>query len=217
MEWSITMVVEYIQRTLLIAPPVLLALTVHEFSHAFVADKMGDPTARMLGRVTLNPLKHLDPLGTIALFASGMFGWAKPVPINPRNFRDISKGLLWVALAGPLSNILLAVLFAALFRLSDAYGSALALSAPNVFRPIFIMMEASIVINISLAVFNLIPVPPLDGSKVLSSLLPADKAFQFSRIEPYGFMILFLLILTGAINWFVSPVVYLAAGLLVGG
>ena len=161
----------------------------------------------------MNPLKHLDPLGTIALFASGMFGWDKPVPINPLNFRDISKGLLWVALAGPLSNILLAILFAALYRLSDAYGSALALSAPNVFRPIFIMMEASIVINISLAVFNLIPVPPLDGSKVLSSLLPADKAFQFSRIEPYGFMILFLLILTGVINWFVSPVVYLAAGL----
>ncbi|MBI5238674.1 MAG: site-2 protease family protein [Deltaproteobacteria bacterium] len=211
------MIAEYIQRTLLIAPPVLLALTVHEFSHAFVADKMGDPTARMLGRVTLNPLKHLDPLGTIALFASGMFGWAKPVPINPRNFRDISKGLLWVALAGPLSNMLLAILFAALYRLADAYGSMLALSAPNVFRPIFIMMEASIVINISLAVFNLIPVPPLDGSKVLSSLLPADKAFQFSKIEPYGFMILFLLILTGVINWFVSPVVYLAAGLLVGG
>ncbi len=210
------MIAEYIQRTILIAPPVLLALTVHEFSHAFIADRMGDPTARMLGRVTLNPLRHLDPLGTIALFASGMFGWARPVPINPRNFRDVSRGLLWVSLAGPLSNVILAVVFAALYRLADAYGSTLALSAPYVFRPLFMMMEASIVINMSLAVFNLIPVPPLDGSKVLSSLLPADKAFQFSKIEPYGFVILFLLILTGAVNWFVSPVVYLATGLLVG-
>src|SRR3990172_3152576 len=102
----------FLQRTLLIGPPILLALTVHECAHAWVALKMGDPTAKMLGRITLNPIRHLDPLGTLALIFSGMFGWAKPVPINPRNFRNISSGMMWVALAGPLSNLALAAVSA---------------------------------------------------------------------------------------------------------
>ncbi len=207
----------FIQRTLLIAPPILLALTVHECAHAWTAYRMGDPTAKMLGRITLNPIKHLDPVGTIALFLSGMFGWAKPVPINPRNFRDYSKGILWVSLAGPLSNITLAVISSIIFKLFIIVAPAMLSTMPGVFRPLFMMVKYSIIINISLAIFNMIPIPPLDGSKVLSALLPPDKAFAFSRIEPYGFFILIILIMSGATQTFISPLVYFTAELLAGG
>lgn len=211
------MIQEYLQRLLLTAPPILLALTVHECAHAWVAYRMGDPTAKMLGRVTLNPLKHLDPIGTIALFVSGMFGWAKPVPINPRNFRNLSKSLMLVSLAGPLSNLCLAAVFALVHKLFVFAGPELLGNYPGIYRPLFIMVELSIILNVSLAIFNLVPIPPLDGSKVLSSMLPADKAFAFSRIEPYGFIILITLIMTGTLNKFVSPVVFLLVGLLTGG
>ncbi|MBI5810506.1 MAG: site-2 protease family protein [Deltaproteobacteria bacterium] len=213
----IPMLQDYLLKTLLIAPPVLLALTVHECAHAWTACKMGDPTAKMMGRVTLNPLKHLAPIGTVALFVSGMFGWAKPVPINPRNFRNISKGITLVSLAGPLSNVFLAAVFALVRRLLLMGGDKLAFTAPQVFKPIYIMVEVSIVLNVSLAVFNMIPVPPLDGSRVLANFLPPDKAFAFSKIEPYGFMILIVLIMSGVINRVVSPLVFFTAGLLTGG
>lgn len=208
---------EYLQRILLTAPPILLALTVHECAHAWVAYRMGDPTARMLGRVTLNPLKHLDPVGTIALFLSGMFGWAKPVPINPRNFRHLSRSMMLVSLAGPLSNLTLAAVFAIVHKVFIIMGAGLLMSFPGVYKPLFVMVELSIILNISLAVFNLVPIPPLDGSKVVSAVLPPDKAFAFSRIEPYGFIILIVLIMSGVLNRFVSPLVFLMVGLLTGG
>lgn len=211
------MIQEYIQRILLTAPPILLALTVHECAHAWVANKLGDPTAKMLGRVTLNPIKHLDPLGTIMLFFSGLFGWAKPVPINPRNFRNASRSMMWVALAGPLSNLFLAAISALAYKLFIIGGPVLGSRFPAVYSPLALMAEISIVINVSLAVFNMVPVPPLDGSRVLSNMLPADKAFRFSRLEPYGFMILMVLIITGVLNKFVSPIVYVMVGLLTGG
>ncbi len=208
---------EYLQRMILIAPPILLALTVHECAHAYVAFRMGDPTAKMLGRITLNPLKHLDPIGTLALFLSGMFGWARPVPVNPRYFRNISKGMMWVALAGPLSNIALAIIFAIFHKAFLLLAPSLLAGMPSVYKPLYIMIEYSILINISLAVFNMIPVPPLDGSKVLSHLLPADKAFAFSKIEPYGFAILILLIMSGVTQRVISPVVFRTAEILIGG
>jgi Zn-dependent protease len=207
----------FLHRIILIAPPVLLALTVHECAHAWVAYKMGDPTAKMLGRITLNPLKHLDPFGTLALFLSGMFGWAKPVPINPRNFRDISKGMMWVALAGPLANLTLAVFSALVYKLFILAAPAMLESMPGIFSPLFLMVKFSILINISLAVFNMIPIPPLDGSKVLVNFLPPDKALAFSRIEPYGFFILILLIMSGVTHRVISPIVFFTAELLMGG
>lgn len=208
---------QYLQQILLTTPPILLALTVHECAHAWVAYKLGDPTAKMLGRVTLNPLRHLDPIGTLMLFFSGLFGWAKPVPINPRNFRNLSKSLMWVALAGPLSNLFLAAVSALVLKIFILTGPQFALSMPGVYYPLSEMMKYSIIMNVSLAVFNMVPVPPLDGSKVLGNLLPADKAFAYSKLEPYGFIILLVLIVTGIIHKFVSPIVFLMVGLLTGG
>jgi Zn-dependent protease len=207
----------FLHRIILVAPPILLALTVHECAHAWVAYRMGDPTAKMLGRITLNPIKHLDPFGTIALFLSGMFGWAKPVPINPRNFRNISKGMMWVALAGPLANVTLAVVSSLVYKLFLLAAPVMLESMPGIFSPLFLMVKFSILINISLAVFNMIPIPPLDGSKVLANLLPPDKAFAFSRIEPYGFFILILLIMSGVTHRLISPIVFFTAELLMGG
>ncbi len=208
---------EYLQRIILTAPPILLALTIHECAHGYVAYKLGDPTAKLLGRVTLNPLKHLDPIGTIMLFFSGLFGWAKPVPINPRYFKDPSKAIIWVSLAGPLSNLFLAAVSALAYKLFVASGGGFLADFPGLYKPLFFMVRWSIIINVSLAVFNLVPVPPLDGSKVLSNLLPPSKAFAFSRIEPYGFMILLALIMTGVLDRVVSPIVFLMVGLLTGG
>lgn len=206
-----------IQRLILTAPPILFALTVHECAHAWVADKRGDPTARMLGRVTLNPLKHLDPIGTLALFFSGMFGWARPVPVNPRNFRNPSKDMMLVALAGPASNLMLAALSAILFKLLHAGMFEFLSGMPGVFKPLYIMVQLSIIMNVSLAIFNMVPVPPLDGSKVLAHFLPPNQAFAFARLERYGFLILMVLIMTRVLDSVVSPLVYFMAGLLMGG
>lgn len=211
------MVQDFLQRMLLTAPPVLFALTVHECAHAWVANRLGDPTAKAFGRVSLNPIRHLDPIGTVALFLTGMFGWARPVPINPMNFKNPSKGLMLVALAGPLSNITLAALAAVAYKLLFAGGDSFFTAMPAVYMPLDIMVKISIVLNVSLAVFNLIPIPPLDGSRVLSHFLPMKKAFAFARIEPYGFIILMLLIVTGVIDRVISPLVFLTAGFLTGG
>lgn len=208
---------EFFQKIILTAPPILFALTVHECAHAYVAYRMGDPTAKFLGRVTLNPLKHLDPVGTLALFLSGMFGWAKPVPINPLNFRDFSRGMMLVALAGPAANLVLAAISALFYKILIIYGTPLLLYMPGVYKPLFIMVQMSVILNISLAIFNMIPIPPLDGSRVLSNLLSGKNAFAFSRIEPYGFIILLVLLMTGIIDRIVSPLVFLTAGLLTGG
>jgi Zn-dependent protease len=202
----------YLHRIILLTPPILLALTAHECAHGWVASRLGDPTAKMLGRLTLNPLKHLDPIGTLVFFLTGMFGWAKPVPINARYFKDPGNGLMWVSLAGPVTNLFLAAIFAFIYKLFFIGGPL-----QGIYMPIVAMVELSIVLNVALAIFNLIPVPPLDGSKVLQNLLPPDKAMAFSRVEPYGFIILIVLLMTGIIHMVVSPLVFFTVGLLLGG
>lgn len=174
---------------LLSLPALILALTIHEYAHAKVADKMGDPTPRLAGRLTLEPWAHLDPIGTLMLVLY-RFGWAKPVPINPRNFRDPRRGILYTSLAGPISNFAMATIAVLLWALTLPLLSRVA-HLGTVFQYIFIL-------NVYFGVFNLIPIPPLDGSKVLMALLPGRQAYSFSRLEPYGPIILIVFLISGA-------------------
>lgn len=173
-------------------PALIIAMSFHEFSHGYVADKLGDPTPRQSGRLTLNPLAHIDPLGLIMLFII-YFGWAKPVPINPYYFKDRRKGVLYVALAGPLSNVFLAIITRILMFY---FGNIPVL---GLFLTILYQY------NLVFAVFNIIPIPPLDGSKVLWSILPKKEAHIYSQYEQYGQIALLLLLFTGIINLFMTP------------
>jgi len=166
-------------------PILLIVITVHEFSHALVADRLGDPTPRLAGRLTLNPVAHIDPIGFVMLLIV-RFGWAKPVPINPYNFRNPRSGALLVSLAGPISNFLFAWIVAIILR-TVPLGSDL-LSE---------IMSYTIFINLALGVFNLIPIPPLDGSHVLEFFLPPHRYEIMQQLEQYGFIILILIIFAG--------------------
>ncbi len=199
--------------------PALFAVTLHEVAHGYIADRFGDPTARLLGRLTLNPLKHLDPIGTLALLFFG-FGWARPVPVNYNNLRNPKKDMIWVALAGPVTNFSLAVLSALVLKglgllVSSGVlqGTALALAL----EPLFLMMAFSLLINVVLGLFNLIPVPPLDGGRVLNGLLPEKQAETLARLEPFGFVIIvFIIFFTNIWSTVLFPVVYYISGLLTG-
>jgi len=201
----------FIQQLIIQAPPFLFALTVHELAHGYVAYRLGDPTAKNEGRLTLNPLKHLDPLGVLA-FIIMKIGWAKPVPVNPRYFKNPRKDMLLVALAGPGSNILLAIASAALAHLMVA----LPFLPFFILQPLVAMLAASVWINIMLAVFNCIPIPPLDGSKVLMSLLPPATAYGYAKLEPFGFLLLLGLFYTGIIGWIIMPIIRFSNKLLLG-
>ncbi len=188
------------------AVALLIAAPFHEFAHGYAANRLGDPTARRAGRLTLNPLAHLDPVGTILLMLTG-FGWAKPVPIDPGYFPDWRRGLITVAAAGPIANVVLAILFGLPFKLGlVAAGSPLA-------RPLFVI----VFINAVLAVFNLIPVPPLDGSKIMIGLLPGQLGIAYARLQAYGVLILIGLIYFRITDLLVLPpllwLVQLATGL----
>ncbi len=180
------------------------AVIVHECAHGWVAGKCGDPTAKMLGRITLNPIKHIDPIGTIILpllmkFMGGpIFGWAKPVPVNPFNFRHPRKDMIWVAAAGPISNIIMAGIAVGVIATITWLKSI----AHIPFGDIVISLATTfILINVLLAAFNMIPIPPLDGSRIVAGLLPYNMAVQYSRIEPFGFLIVLLLVQFQALNW----------------
>ncbi len=176
-----------IQTILLSAPAILFGLTIHEFSHGYVAWLLGDPTARMMGRLTLNPLKHLDPIGTIALFLF-RFGWARPVPINPTFFRHPTRDLALASLAGPGSNLLTAALAGIVVRVLDlAHVTGFPLLLAGYF----------VIFNLILCFFNLIPIPPLDGSRLLYHLLPRDLAERLAGLERYGFIVLIGIIFVG--------------------
>ena len=187
--------------------PVLFAITLHEAAHGWIAGKFGDHTAKMMGRVTLNPVKHIDPVGTIIvplallIMSTGfIFGWAKPVPINFNALRSPKSGMIWVALAGPGANLIMAIgwLFVAILAI-------------NMNIPIMLKMAgAGIFINILLAVFNLLPIPPLDGSRVISALLPNPLAYKYNQLERFGFVILIGLMFIGGFSYIVWPIVGLA-------
>jgi len=197
--------------------PILLAVTFHEMAHGWVADKLGDPTARLLGRITLNPIKHLDPIGTLVFFLTHMIGWARPVPVNPLHFKDPVKGMMWVAIAGPVTNLFLAAVSAIIFRIILVSGLLFDPSISFIMKPIYMMVQASVIINIGLAVFNILPIPPLDGSKILMGLLSREQAEVFARIEPYGFLILILLIMTDIVSAILSPIIGFSVGFLLEG
>jgi Zn-dependent protease len=180
------------------APVIFFALTVHEFCHAWVATMLGDDTAKSQGRLTLNPVAHLDVLGTILMFIVG-FGWAKPVPVNALKFKDPRRGMLLVAIAGPLSNLIMAVAagVALRFIIPAISGVGLGSRLSDVISVVLVMIILTLIYGLALAIFNMIPIAPLDGSRVLYGLLPLRYADAYSRLEPYGMIILFALFIFG--------------------
>ena len=195
-----------IQKISVFALPVIFAITGHEAAHAYAARHFGDNTAYLEGRMTLNPLRHIDWIGTVLLplvcVAVGgfIFGWAKPVPVRFGNLRQPKRDMLWVSAAGPGANLLMAVLWALLFKLALAMGN-------DYTEPMALMAQAGILINIMLMVLNLLPIPPLDGGRMLMSVLPNRQAWQLSRLEPYGMWILIGLMATGLLSVLMNPLV----------
>jgi len=187
--------------------PVIFAITVHEVAHGWVAMKLGDRTAQMMGRLTLNPIKHIDPIGTllvpgVLLMAGGfIFGWAKPVPVSWRNLNNPKKDMIWVALAGPMANLGMAIIWAALMKVAIMLVNA----GHDEMRALVYMGIAGIQINGVLMLLNLLPLPPLDGGRILVGLLPGPLSWRVSRIEPYGFFILVGLLYFGIISMILSP------------
>ena len=200
-----------IQGIAIWALPVIFAITLHEAAHGYVARHFGDFTAHAEGRISLNPLRHIDPMGTIivplTLFVVGkltggvgfLFGWAKPVPVNFANLRHPKRDMLWVAAAGPGANLFMAILWALLIKLSYAMPES------DLARPMLLMGQAGIQINAVLLVLNLLPLPPLDGGRIAVSLLPHRIAYRFAQIEPYGMIILILLLFTGVLGAIIWP------------
>ena len=187
--------------------PIVLAVTVHEAAHGYVANRLGDATARMLGRLTLNPIKHIDPLGTIVvpllmfIFTPFVFGWAKPVPVNARNLHRPRRDMFLVAVAGPVSNLVMAVIWALITLW------ALHMAPAMVAEPLALMGQIGVFINIVLAVFNLLPLLPLDGGRMLAMVLPPRLAYQYEKTEPWGLPIVVLLLITGVLSAVLVPVI----------
>jgi Zn-dependent protease len=202
---------DIIQTIAVYALPVLFAITLHEAAHAYAAKYFGDPTAYQAGRMSMNPIKHIDPLGTLVIpvlmymFTPFVFGYAKPVPIDFNRLRNPKRQMAWVALAGPAANFVMALgwMIAALFI--SAFGGG----------EFFVRMaNAGILVNILVFAFNLVPIPPLDGGRILTSMLPDALAYKFARIEPYGFFIVLALLYFNILNFWVGPLMYLTNAML---
>ncbi len=196
--------------------PLIFAITVHEVAHGWVASKLGDPTARMLGRLTLNPVKHIDPIGTLLvpgillLLGGFIFGWAKPVPVDWRNLRNPRRDMALVAAAGPGANLAMAIGWTLIAKL----GLLLAPVSPWASLPLILMGKVGIYLNLILMVLNLLPLPPLDGGRVLVGLLPPRAAASVARIEPYGFYILLALLFLGVLGRIIGPPIFVLERLL---
>ncbi|HZR37892.1 MAG TPA: site-2 protease family protein [Nevskia sp.] len=210
-----------VQNVIAWALPIIFAITLHEVAHGWAARALGDSTAKMLGRLSLNPLKHVDPIGTVALPAfmlligGFVFGWAKPVPVDLRNLRNPRLDMALVALAGPLANLAMALGWGVLFKYAVAVGAE-----QGLWYGLQLMARAGLIINISLLALNLLPLPPLDGSRVLMGLLPERAAWNYARLEPYGFYILLGLVavpgLLGSLLYWPRLVSYTVIGRLLG-
>ncbi|MDD2581482.1 MAG: site-2 protease family protein [Desulfuromonadaceae bacterium] len=198
--------------------PGMLAIVCHEVSHGYVAWRFGDPTAKMMGRLTLNPIKHIDIIGTLMIFFIGI-GWAKPVPVVFENLRNPKRDMIWVAAAGPVTNVILATVSAFILRGLVAFADPAASGSPlaMLVEPLVLMLAFSVYINLLLAIFNMIPVPPLDGGRVLVGLLPHRQAAAWSRVEPYGMVIIIVLVFfTNIFSYVISPVLNVGVQLLAG-
>jgi Zn-dependent protease len=187
---------DYFYSLLLSLPGILIAISFHEMAHAYAADAMGDPTPKDAGRLTVNPLKHIDPLGFISMLLF-RFGWAKPVPVNPNNFKDKKKGMIAVALSGVLTNLLLAFLGMA------AYLAVIPLNNET----LMIILQYIYIYNIVFAVFNIIPIPPLDGSQILVLFLPPKALMTYYRFQQYGMIVIFVLAFTGLLGIIINPAI----------
>ncbi len=214
-----------LSEAILSIPALMVAVILHEVAHGWVAYRWGDPTAKLAGRLTLNPIPHIDPIGTILLPAMFIilgspiiFGWAKPVPINPMNFRDLRKGTFFTSIAGVVMNLSLAVIFGALYRiiynLSDVVDPFV---AQSVMYPLLVFCAKSVLINLILAIFNIIPIPPLDGSKALMSFLSFKYWEIFYRYEVYGFFVITILLFTGVLGRIIYPPLVFLYHLILGG
>lgn len=195
-----------IQKIVVWALPVVFAITLHEVAHGWAAKYLGDRTAEMMGRLTLNPIRHVDPIGTVALpllmlaVSPFVFGWAKPVPVTWENLRNPRRDMALVAVAGPAANLVMAVFWVLVIKLAILF--------PMAVSEFFILMGfAGIVINLVLMILNLLPIPPLDGSRLVSSVLPGPWAYHYSRLEPYGIIILLGLLVTGLLGKILGPIV----------
>jgi Zn-dependent protease len=207
---------DFILKAIFFLPPFLLAISMHESAHAYVAYRFGDPTAKNLGRITLNPIPHIDIFGLIAIFLVH-FGWAKPVPVDPNNLRNPVKDNLWIALAGPASNLVLAIIFGIIYRILSPV-----LSGSDAGTFILMMIRFSVTLNIVLMVFNLFPIPPLDGFHILEGIVPHEMYLKLQQVRRTGPMLLFGLIILGSFTGIsifsiiFSPFVKIIGGLLLG-
>jgi Zn-dependent protease len=200
---------------------VLFAISIHESSHAWMADKFGDPTARNQGRITLNPIAHIDPIGTIifplllAIVGAPVFGWAKPVMVNPYNLRDPRRANIFISAAGPVSNLMAAGGGIMIFLILRNLGLFSSSAQGNLMVLIYIFLYL-IIINIYLAIFNLIPIPPLDGSGILEGMLKGEALYNYQKIKPYGFILLILIIYAGVLDFIANPIISFVLNILRG-
>lgn len=202
-----------IQKIAIYALPVIFAITVHEAAHGYAARYFGDMTAHYAGRISLNPIKHIDPFGTILvpalmMMAGGiLFGWAKPVPVDFSRLRNPKRDMLWVAAAGPASNLIMAILWAVVLKFSVHFP-------PSFSVPLELMAQAGVMINVVLMVLNLLPLPPLDGGRIAVSLLPHHLAYEYAKVERYGFIILIVLLFTGILSRILQPFIFAVINLI---